>query len=228
MTFFVLDVKFFPAPKVENMRPLPMITVEDTLVGATPNVELQILLERARRIRAIALDGDGVIFTGHVIEGPEGPLAKVRSHWDGQGLSLLREHGILIAIITAERGFDTKFLEVLVNRWNNLDSCKKGKWKPIELAVKSEQGGKTAAVQKWLEGHGINLEECSYIGDDLNDLDLLRRSGLAVAPANADVVIKKVVDLVLPRKGADGAVRDLANFILTAKGIQVAATESLR
>lgn len=179
------------------------------------------LLERAKRIKAVALDGDGVIFTGHVIEGMEGPIGKIRSHADGQGLSLLRAAGIRIACVTGESGKNASFLERLVEKWNGLPSVAEGRWQPIALFTGAERSRKAELIKEWLSTFGATLDECAAMGDDMTDYDLICNVGLAAAPVQAEDVIKNIVHFVAPRRGGDGAIRDLANLILEAKGVDI-------
>jgi len=183
------------------------------------------LREKAKRIKAAALDGDGVIFTGHVLEGPEGGFGKIRSHADGQGISLLRAAGIAVCCITGESGMNARFLESLVEKWNGLPSVKEGRWKPVKIFSGAERMQKTELVKSWLQDEGISLSECAAMGDDMTDYDLLKAvgeaGGLAASPAQAEDVVKRIVHFVAPRRGGDGAIRDLANLILEAKEIDV-------
>ena len=183
------------------------------------------LLEKAKRIKALALDGDGVIFTGHVLEGLDGGFGKIRSHADGQGISLLRSAGIIVCCITGESGVNARFLESLVEKWNGLPSVKEGRWKPVKVFVGAERKGKTELVKSWLEEQGLAFSECAAMGDDLSDYDLLKAvaeaGGLAASPAQAEEAIKKIVNFVAPRRGGDGAIRDLVNLVLEARGIDV-------
>lgn len=185
------------------------------------------LFKKAKHIKALVLDSDGVIFTGHVIEGREGPLAKTRCHADGQGISLLRAAGIAVACVTGESGVHASFLEQLVEKWNSLPSVAEGRFKPIQLFTGAERQGKVSLVESWLKEHGVTLPECAAMGDDMTDYDLLQVVGFAAAPAQAEDIIKKHVHFIAPRRGGHGAIRDLANLILDAKGIDV-TTLSLR
>lgn len=179
------------------------------------------ILERAKKIKALALDSDGVIFTGHVIEGVDGPLAKMRCHADGQGISLLRAAGIVICCVTGESGKNAAFLERLVEKWNNLPSVVEGRWKPVTVFTGTERKRKVEVVESWLGDHGFTLDECAAMGDDMTDYDILQTVGLASAPAQAEDIIKKHVHFVAPRSGGHGAIRDLANLILEAQGVDV-------
>lgn len=180
------------------------------------------LIERAKNIKALVLDGDGVIFTGHVIEGADGPLAKMRSHADGQGISLLRSAGIVVACVTGESENSASFLERLVEKWNNLPSTKSGAWKPIAIFTGAERHKKVEIIQRWLSKYGVGWEACAAMGDDMTDYDILQTVGLSAAPAQAEEIIKRMVHYVAPRSGGHGAVRDLANVILEAQGIDIA------
>ena len=176
-------------------------------------------IKQIRKIKALALDGDGVIFTGHMLEGGDGPIAKIRSHADGQGISLLRASGMKIACVTGESGAHAAFLKRLVEKWNNLPSVKDGHWPPVALFTGVERMGKVKIVEQWLKKNNLSLSECAAMGDDLTDYDILKSVGFSSAPAQAEEVIKKVVHYVVPRRGGDGAIRDLANLILKYQGI---------
>lgn len=181
----------------------------------------QELQERAKNIKALVLDSDGVIFTGHVIEGVEGPLAKIRSHADGQGISLLRGIGVVVACLTGESGINASFLEGLVKKWNNLPSVASGKWKPVMVFSGVERQAKVNTAKEWLLSHGLTFEDCAAMGDDMTDYEILKEVRLAAAPAQAEEIIKKRVHFVAKRRGGDGAIRDLANLILEAQGVDV-------
>lgn len=177
------------------------------------------LIERAQHIKAVALDGDGVIFTGRAFIDPiKGEALKERSHVDGQGISLLRAVGIRIAMVSAEK---TGFVEMLGKKMNELPSVKNGKWPPVGVFVGLLGKEKVAAVDAWLKEIGVAWADCAFMGDDLSDYEILQRVGFAAAPGQAEEVIKRCAHWVAPRRGGDGAVRDLANLILEAKGIDV-------
>ncbi len=173
--------------------------------------------ERAKKIKAVVLDGDGTFFTGRVLIDPKnGETLKERSHIDGQGISLLRSVGIKIALISGEK---TGFLEVVGKKLNSLPSVVSGAWPPIAIFTGPQGSEKVQSIEIWLAESKIDWSECAYMGDDLADYEILKKSGLACAPAQAEEIIKKIVHFVSNRNGGDGAIRDMANMILEAKGI---------
>ena len=171
---------------------------------------------KVKDIKAVVFDGDGVFFTGRVFVGSTGESLKERSYVDGQGVSLLRASGIRIAFVTNEK---SGFLENVVDKLNNLPSCKDGRFEVVSIFTNFIGKGKVEVIEGWLEEIGVSWAECAYMGDDLGDYEILKKVGLKTAPAQAEEVIKKICDYVTERVGGDGAIRDVANLILDAKGI---------
>ncbi|MBU1036490.1 HAD hydrolase family protein [Patescibacteria group bacterium] len=183
------------------------------------------IYNKAKNIKAVAFDGDGVIFTGRVFISPEkGEVLKERSHIDGQGISFLRAIGLSIIFVSGEK---SGFIEKLTEKLNSLPSVKKGEWAPIKTFVDFQAKERVDIIDEWLKGLNISLQECAFMGDDLADYEILKKVGLAAAPAQAEEIIKKFVHYVAPRRGGDGAIRDFCDLILKAKGIDV-TTLSLR
>jgi len=175
--------------------------------------------EMARKIKAVVLDADGVFFTGRVFVDPKrGEVLKERSHIDGQGISLLRAANIRIAFVS---GGTPGFVEMIGDKLNALPSVKEGKWPPVEIFSGPQGKAKVESVDQWLKKVDLSWPECAYMGDDLSDYQILQKVGLAAAPQQAEDVIKKIVHYIAPRRGGDGAIRDLANLILDAQGIDV-------
>lgn len=203
---------------IDSMRELAhaehLIKTHPRLTHLNLNADLE---ERMRKVKALILDGDGVVFTGRVFIHPErGELLKERSHIDGQGISLLRAAGVRAAFISGEA---TGFLENIGKKLNDLPSVKSGLWPPVFIAVGHQGKDKVTAAENWLARENIGWEECAAMGDDLSDIALLERAGLSACPANADPYIRERVHFVAARVGGDGAIRDFANEILKAKGL---------
>src|SRR3989338_803733 len=175
---------------------------------------LQVVL--ARNIKAVVFDGDGVIFTSQVFFDAAGEALKERSFIDGQGISLLRSAGVQVALITAEK---SAFAEIFVAKMNSLPSVKSGMWQPMELVTDVIGQGKVDAVEKWIKSRNLSWDECAYMGDDIGDYKVMEKVAFRACPIGAEEAIKSFSHFVSTRAGGQGAVRDLCNFILKAKGI---------
>lgn len=175
------------------------------------------LREKLKKIKAVVFDGDGVFFSGQVFISPEtGEALKIRSHIDGQGISFLRASGIRIALVSGEK---TGFVEQIEKKLNSLPSVANGKWDKITVFAGPQGRGKVEYIGNWLEGMGFEWGECAAMGDDLADLELLKRVGVAAVPAQAEKIVKDIADFIAPREGGAGAIRDFCNLILEGKNI---------
>tara|TARA_R110001599_G_scaffold135360_4_gene313639 strand:+ start:415 stop:1062 length:648 start_codon:yes stop_codon:yes gene_type:complete len=160
------------------------------------------IVERAKRIKAIIFDVDGVLTDGHIIYNNEGMESKEFNVKDGQIIQHLKLHEILTGVIT---GRDS---QVVRNRCN-------------ELKINFHYHGVKNKGEKFedvLMEFGLQKEEVAFIGDDINDLPVLTQCGLAATPADGHYKVKEHVDLVLQAKGGEGALRELADLVLEAKG----------
>jgi len=120
--------------------------------------------------------------------------------WDGMGLALMRQAGLIIGIITTEQ---TKLVAQRAKRLQ-ITEVHQGIWD--KLGVLQEMGTR----------YGVSLQEMAFIGDDINDLKALQSVGFSASPANARPEIRKAVKYVCKANGGDGAVRELADMILGA------------
>lgn len=179
------------------------------------------VLPVAKQIKVFFCDSDGVMFPNTVLMGA--PFrAKYRSYYDGQGVSLLRAAGIQVVFITNEKGESATAIRETVEKFNSLPSSKPQKpdgWEPV--ALYEGRGGikKLETAQEFLVLKGLTLSESAYMGDDLVDVPLLKRVALPAAPAQAEKAVKDIVLFVAERKGGEGAIRDFANMILEARGV---------
>ena len=135
---------------------------------------------------------------------PEGnELKKFHTH-DGMGFQLLREKGIKTAIITGE---NTKIVK---NRAKKIT--------PDYLYQNRMNEGKLNAVEEICKKENISFDEVAYIGDDINDKELLEMAGFSACPKNATSEIKKIPNIIrLEKNGGDGAVREFIEIILRDK-----------
>ncbi|MDH3646351.1 MAG: HAD hydrolase family protein [Gammaproteobacteria bacterium] len=162
---------------------------------------LKTLALRAAAIRLVAIDVDGVLTDGRLYYSDDGEELKAFHSHDGLGLRRLIEAGIEPAIISAR-------------------NSKAVKRRMKELGVTNVHLGcndKGAIVDKLLHAGGLGRKELAAIGDDLLDLPMLKRAGLAVAVADAHPDLRQAADWVTKKPGGRGAVRELCDFILTAQ-----------
>ncbi len=175
------------------------------------------VFEKVRQLRGVIFDGDGVLTDNRVLEGLPDYKPRWRSHYDGQGISLLRAIGLKICFITNENGESARAIKDLVDRWNSLPSTPN--WGRVDLWMGRGGDRKVEAAEEWLASSNFGWEHCAVMGDDLVDVPMLRKAVLKVAPITAEQVVFEMVDVVSVRPAGSGAVRDFANFVLHAWGI---------
>jgi 3-deoxy-D-manno-octulosonate 8-phosphate phosphatase (KDO 8-P phosphatase) len=163
--------------------------------------------ERARRVRLLALDVDGVLTDGGIYLGATDSGERVEMKrfeiTDGLGIQLLKEAGIQVAIITGRESAAVRL------RAEELG---------IEECHQDRSAAKLPMMRALLERLGIDWSEAAFLGDDLPDLPLLRRVGLAAAVGNAVAEVRVEAHWVASRTGGRGAIRELAEAILRARG----------
>ena len=150
------------------------------------------------RIRALALDFDGVLTDGGVWWGPDGAEWKRLSFADVMGVSLARKAGLFVTIISGE---DSPLVDRFAAKLNLADVSKGCKDKAI-------------ALRAFAERRQLPLDEICFMGDDVNDLGAMELAGMAAAPANAQPAARSKAHLVTEAAGGNGAVRELVDRIL--------------
>ena len=150
-------------------------------------------------IKTVVLDFDGVQTDDYAWIGSDGTEYVKVSRSDGYGVSMIQAHGIEVLILSSETN------PVVGKRAQ-------------KLGAQVIQGAKNKAelLSEWLEGKGLKLSEVAYLGNDINDLDVMKMVGLPVAVADAHPQIKKTSKIVLSAKGGEKAVRELADLLLTS------------
>ncbi len=165
------------------------------------------VLERARKIKLFLMDVDGTITDGSVnlISLPDGGKVsemKAFDAQDGMGLKLANTMGIRTGFITGRKS------PAVAQRASELN---------VEF-VYLGQATKMAAFEECMQKAGVRAEEVAYMGDDLPDMPVAARSGLAVAVANAAPELKAICHFVTERKGGEGSAREVVELILKAQG----------
>jgi len=145
------------------------------------------------------MDVDGTMTDGKIYIGCNGELAKAFNVKDGQGIALLKNAGIITAIITARTS------EIVRRRAEELHIDEV--WQGVS--------DKKAILRMLCGKYGLSGDEAAYIGDDIGDLPALRFAGSSFCPADAVMEVKKVAKTILPSNGGNGAVRDAADRILS-------------
>ena len=161
----------------------------------------QELLRRAAKVRLVLLDVDGVLTDGRIWYGPEGEAMKAFDVRDGHGIVLLRAH-VDFGVISGRPGKTSE---------RRLEELR------FRHAIYGERD-KLAGYAR-LAHLGIPDAEVAYMGDDVNDLPLLAKVGLSACPADARPEVRERVHFVAASPGGRGAVRELCELVLRAKGI---------
>jgi YrbI family 3-deoxy-D-manno-octulosonate 8-phosphate phosphatase len=156
---------------------------------------------RARQVRLLCVDVDGVLTDAGMYYGPDGEVLKKFNTRDGMGLARVRDAGVAVAIISSEdsaivhaRAAKLKIDDVFCNAAN-----------------------KRLAIDELCSKYGLQLAQVAFIGDDLNDLPALECVGLACAVADAAEPVQKIAHYVTERRGGDGAVREVCELVIAAK-----------
>ena len=160
------------------------------------------LRERARAVRLAIFDVDGVLTDGTIYIGPDGEAFKAFNILDGHGVKMLQHAGIATAIIS---GRDSA---AVTHRAKELG---------IGHVVQGISD-KASAFEALAKKVGVTPEQCAFVGDDLPDLPVMRRCGLAVAVSNAVDAVKKCAHYVTRAHGGRGAVREFSEMLLEARG----------
>jgi 3-deoxy-D-manno-octulosonate 8-phosphate phosphatase (KDO 8-P phosphatase) len=165
------------------------------------------IYERARKIRLFLMDVDGTLTDGGVclISLPDGggvAEMKVFNSLDGAGLKLAHIMGIQTGFITGRKS------PAVQQRATELS---------VDF-VYLGQSTKTAAYEECIRKAGVTEEEVAYMGDDLPDMPLAKRAGLAVAVANAAAELKEISHYITKSRGGEGSAREVIELILKAQG----------
>ncbi|MAX32642.1 3-deoxy-D-manno-octulosonate 8-phosphate phosphatase (KDO 8-P phosphatase) [Onishia taeanensis] len=168
------------------------------------------LVDRARQIRLLALDVDGVLTDGRLYFQADGIEIKAFHTQDGHGIKLLRQAGIEVALITGRES------PMVTQR-------------AAALGLKhvfQHRDDKLIALRELTHSLGLGLSQAAYCGDDLQDLAAIQAAGLGISVPNAPSYMRQAADWVSARSGGHGAVRDICDTLLDTQGHWPAVLES--
>ncbi len=158
-------------------------------------------MNNKNNIKLVATDIDGVWTDAKMYYTEEGDYIKSFSTYDGMAVQLLREKNIETIIITSENS------NIVLQR------AKKLKIKNVTIGEKN----KLERIKKICSDKKIDLSEVAYIGDDINDIEVLKAVGFSALASNSPIKEKIRVDYITTRKGGDGAFREFVDLILEEK-----------
>lgn len=163
-----------------------------------PGPVLQDVRDRARRIRLAIFDVDGVLTDGTLYYTSAGEELKAFNAQDGHGMKMLQASGVTLAIITSRtsRGVELRARDLGIG------------------LVYQGASEKTAAFDELLRTLALSAAAASYMGDDVIDLPVLRRCGLAVTVPEAPALVREHAQYVTAARGGRGAVREACEFIM--------------
>tara|TARA_Y100000588_G_scaffold387349_1_gene484910 strand:- start:233 stop:718 length:486 start_codon:yes stop_codon:yes gene_type:complete len=151
-----------------------------------------------KKIKLVATDIDGVWTDAKMYYTDNGDYMKAFSTYDGMATSLLKNKNIEVAILTAENSNIVK------------ERAKKLNIKYVYI----NENEKLLRIKYLCNRLGITLDEVAYIGDDLNDLDVLKNVGISAMPINSPILNKFTPDYITKKTGGEGAFREFADLIL--------------
>jgi len=160
------------------------------------------ILQKAAQVELVIFDVDGVLTDGRLFYGDDGQEYKAFHSRDGHGMKMLRASGVEIAIITGRTS------KVVAHRMANLG---------IEHVYQGK-AEKLPVFEALIERLGVGAERVAYVGDDVVDLPIMRRVGLAVAVADAHPLVLQHAHWHTPHGGGLGAARDICELIMEAHG----------
>jgi 3-deoxy-D-manno-octulosonate 8-phosphate phosphatase (KDO 8-P phosphatase) len=168
------------------------------------------ILEKASQIKLLIFDVDGVLTDGSLFLGDDGQEYKAFHSQDGHGIKMLQRHGVRCAVITGRTS------EVVKHRMRNLG---------IDLIYQGQEN-KLVGFADLLNRVELGPEQVAYIGDDVVDLPVMRKVGLAIAVQDAHPWVVKHAHWQTPRGGGRGAARDVCEMLMEAQGVLQRELES--
>ena len=165
------------------------------------NLEKKILKKKCTQIKLLITDVDGVLTDGGMYYSKNGEILKKFNARDGMGVELLRNNKIPVVIITGEKS------QIVLSR------AKKLLIKEVFIGIKKKE----LLLPKICKKYKIKKNNVVYIGDDINDLNIMQQVGLSVSPKDGISIVKKKSNYVCKVKGGEGVLREVADMIISFK-----------
>ena len=163
------------------------------------------ILVKASKIKVVLTDVDGVLTDSGMYYSNKGDIMKKFHTRDGMGVTLLRKNNIPSVIVTKEKN-------EIIKQWS-----KKMKIDKLLMGVIKKE----AVLEKICKNYGVTSSEICYIGDDVNDLELLKLVGLSATPSDGIVEAQKICDYICKNNGGNGVFREIANMILLSQKVKL-------
>ena len=164
--------------------------------------KMQAIVDKAKKLKLLILDVDGVLTDGKLFFDNQGNEYKSFHARDGHGIKLLRQTGVEVSVISGRKSSSVAL------RMKNLG---------IEYVYQGYEI-KQAAFDEIIEKTGITPEQAAHVGDDLLDLPIMIRVGLAIAVNDANFAVKQRAHWCTTLPSGHGAVREVCDFIMQAQG----------
>ena len=161
-------------------------------------------LNKAKKIKIVLTDVDGVLTDGGMYYSAKGDIMKRFFVRDGMGVTLLRKAGIPTIIVTKEKN-------LIITQW-----AKKMKVKKIYDGILNKE----LVLPEVCDSFGVTSEQVAYIGDDVNDLGLLKIVGLSASPSDGIHDAKRICDYVCKSRSGHGAFREIADMIISSTKVK--------
>lgn len=178
-----------------DQKPVPIVATQT--VRAMNELELQ---EKAKKIKFLVLDADGIMTDGKIYYGNYGDEIKAFDVKDGLGIVFLKGAGIDTAIITAKKSRIVRF-----------------RAKDLGIRYVYENSSKLATFNKLLKRFGLTKDEVCFMGDDIIDIPVLKNTGLSVTVPQAADEVKAAASHITKANAGSGAVREICELILKSQ-----------
>jgi YrbI family 3-deoxy-D-manno-octulosonate 8-phosphate phosphatase len=163
-------------------------------------IKSKVLIQKCKKIKLLLSDVDGVLTDGGMYYTEKGEIMKKFNTKDGMGVELLRKNKIDVVLITREKS-------VIVKK----------RAKKINVEAHIGILDKKKILNKICKKYNVKYEETAYIGDDVNDLEIMKQVGFSASPSDAVDKVKKISNYISSLKGGNGVLREIADMIITIK-----------